>query len=144
MYHPDKVKSTANRNDPGKIRSNNKGLQIPHRPHQLGTLRQPRWSSGNDNRYRSAPMDRREQEQCMGTRRLRLVLWRCSIRWFGSREMTNDGIHARSAAEFFKSLREDSGADQVFGTLGKSFSWEHSTLLPHAQNGRQTTQFGQR
>lgn len=58
--------------------------------------------------------------------------------------MTNDGIHARSAAEFFKSLREDSGADQVFGTLGKSFSWEHSTLLPHAQNGRQTTQFGQR
>ena len=55
-----------------------------------------------------------------------------------------DGIHARSAAEFFKSLREDSGADQVFSTLGKSFSWEHSTLLPHAQNGRQTTQFGQR
>ena len=47
--------------------------------------------------------------------------------WFSSREITKDGINARSAAEFFKSMREDSGADQVFGTLGKSFSWELSS-----------------
>ena len=46
--------------------------------------------------------------------------------WFSSREITKDGIHARSAAEFFKSLREDSAADQVFSTLGKSFTWERS------------------
>ncbi|KAF8319200.1 Sec63 Brl domain-containing protein [Amanita rubescens] len=47
--------------------------------------------------------------------------------WFSSREITKDGIHARSAAEFFKSLREDSAADQVFSTLGKSFTWERSS-----------------
>lgn len=47
--------------------------------------------------------------------------------WFSSREITKDGINARTAAEFFKSLREDSGADQVLSTLGKSFSWELSS-----------------
>ena len=47
--------------------------------------------------------------------------------WFSSREITKDGINARSAAEFFKSLREDSAADQVFSTLGKSFTWERSS-----------------
>ncbi|KAK2464479.1 hypothetical protein APHAL10511_003458 [Amanita phalloides] len=46
--------------------------------------------------------------------------------WFGNREITKDGVRARSAAEFFKSLREESGMNEVVTTLGKSFSWELS------------------
>ncbi|KAM6503862.1 Sec63 Brl domain containing protein [Amanita muscaria] len=45
--------------------------------------------------------------------------------WFGSRERTKDGVHARSAAEYFKSLREESNMDQIISTLSKSFTWEH-------------------
>ncbi|KAF8632412.1 hypothetical protein AX17_004853 [Amanita inopinata Kibby_2008] len=45
--------------------------------------------------------------------------------WFGSRQKTKDGVHARSAAEFFKSLREESNMDEVVETLGKSYAWEH-------------------
>lgn len=46
--------------------------------------------------------------------------------WFGSRQKTKDGIHTRSAAAFFKSLREDSSIYEVVGSLGKSYQWEHS------------------
>ena len=44
--------------------------------------------------------------------------------WFGSRQKTKDGVNALSAASFFKSLSEDSGIDDVVGTLGKSYAWE--------------------
>lgn len=44
--------------------------------------------------------------------------------WFGNREKTKDGVNARSASAFFKSLSEDSGMDEVVGSLGKSFEWE--------------------
>ncbi|PFH46819.1 hypothetical protein AMATHDRAFT_68973 [Amanita thiersii Skay4041] len=45
--------------------------------------------------------------------------------WFGSRQRTKDGVHAKSAAEYFKSLREESTIDEVVDTLGKSYTWEH-------------------
>jgi len=44
--------------------------------------------------------------------------------WFGNREKTKDGVNARSAATFFKSLTEESGIDDVVGSLGKTFEWE--------------------
>ncbi|THG98612.1 hypothetical protein EW026_g3617 [Hermanssonia centrifuga] len=52
--------------------------------------------------------------------------------WFGNREKTKDGVNARSAAAFFKSLTEESGIDEVVGTLGKSFEWERSQLKSKA------------
>ncbi|KAF9268418.1 DnaJ-domain-containing protein [Marasmius fiardii PR-910] len=45
--------------------------------------------------------------------------------WFGSRQKTKDGINARSAATFFKDVKEDSRIFEVLGALGKSFEWEH-------------------
>ncbi|TCD69184.1 secretory subunit [Steccherinum ochraceum] len=44
--------------------------------------------------------------------------------WFGNRSKTKDGVNARSAATYFKMLSEDSGMDDVLGTLGKTFEWE--------------------
>lgn len=44
--------------------------------------------------------------------------------WFGNREKTKDGVNARSAAVFFKSLGEDSSIDDVVASLGKSFEYE--------------------
>lgn len=44
--------------------------------------------------------------------------------WFGNRRKTKDGVHARSAAAFFKNLTEESGIDDVTGSLGKTFEWE--------------------
>lgn len=46
--------------------------------------------------------------------------------WFGTRQKTKDGVNARSAAVFFKSLKEGSGMDEVVGILGKAFEWEWS------------------
>ncbi|KAF9563385.1 hypothetical protein CPC08DRAFT_632910 [Agrocybe pediades] len=47
--------------------------------------------------------------------------------WFGSRQKTKDGIHAQSAAAFFKTLKEESSIDEVAGTLGKAYKWELAT-----------------
>ena len=44
--------------------------------------------------------------------------------WFGSREKTKDGIHAKSAATFFKSVKEESSLEEVVGVLGKAYKWE--------------------
>ncbi|KAI0773666.1 DnaJ-domain-containing protein [Fomes fomentarius] len=44
--------------------------------------------------------------------------------WFGNRQKTKDGVHARSAAAFFKNLTEESGIDDVAGSLGRTFEWE--------------------
>ncbi|KAG6884804.1 hypothetical protein C0993_008168 [Termitomyces sp. T159_Od127] len=46
--------------------------------------------------------------------------------WFGSRQKTKDGINASSAAAFFKTLKEDSSFEEVFGTFAKGFQWELS------------------
>jgi translocation protein SEC63 len=46
--------------------------------------------------------------------------------WFGSRQKTKDGINAKSAAVFFKNLKEDSGVEDVVGTLGKAYAFERS------------------
>ncbi|CDO70306.1 hypothetical protein BN946_scf184370.g7 [Trametes cinnabarina] len=52
--------------------------------------------------------------------------------WFGNREKTKDGIHSRSAAAFFKGLTEESGIDEVAGSLGKAFEWD----LPNSKLGK--------
>lgn len=44
--------------------------------------------------------------------------------WFGSREKTKDGVNARTAAAFFKSVKEEGGLDNVLGSLGLAYSWE--------------------
>lgn len=49
--------------------------------------------------------------------------------WFGNREKTKDGVNARSAAAFFKSLSEESNIDEVVATVGKSFEWERPKQL---------------
>ncbi|RDB15649.1 Translocation protein sec63 [Hypsizygus marmoreus] len=46
--------------------------------------------------------------------------------WFGSRQKTKDGVNALSAAAFFKSLKEESTLEEVIGTFGKAFQWELS------------------
>ncbi|KAF5366562.1 hypothetical protein D9758_008999 [Tetrapyrgos nigripes] len=53
------------------------------------------------------------------TRRSRWGRW-----WFGSRQKTKDGINAKSAAAFFKGLKEDSGVEDVVGVLGKAYKYE--------------------
>ncbi|KAI1788927.1 translocation protein sec63 [Ganoderma leucocontextum] len=44
--------------------------------------------------------------------------------WFGNMEKTKDGVHARSAATFFKTLSEESSMDEVTTSLGKAFEYE--------------------
>ncbi|KAH0587072.1 Translocation protein sec63 [Termitomyces sp. J132] len=44
--------------------------------------------------------------------------------WFGSRQKTKDGINASSAGTFFKSLKEESSFEEVLGTFAKAFQWE--------------------
>jgi len=51
--------------------------------------------------------------------------------WFGNREKTKDGVSAQSAAAYFKTLGEDSGIEDVVGSLGKSFGWERSKFKAH-------------
>ncbi|KAK7051395.1 secretory subunit [Paramarasmius palmivorus] len=53
--------------------------------------------------------------------------------WFGSRQKTKDGINARSAAAFFKTLKEDSRMDEVVGALGKAFQWEQPNVSLKAE-----------
>lgn len=47
--------------------------------------------------------------------------------WFGNRQKTKDGINAKSASAFFKSIREDASTEDVVGALGKAFEWELPT-----------------
>lgn len=44
--------------------------------------------------------------------------------WFGNRRKTKDGVQAETAAAFFKTVKEESGVDEVFGALGKAYKWE--------------------
>lgn len=53
--------------------------------------------------------------------------------WFGSRQKTKDGIHAQSAAAFFKSLNEESSLDEVIGTFGKAYQWELRPWKPQSE-----------
>ncbi|TFK35050.1 DnaJ-domain-containing protein [Crucibulum laeve] len=47
--------------------------------------------------------------------------------WFGSREKTKDGVHAKTAAAFFKSLKEEATMEEVVGALSKGYQWELDT-----------------
>ena len=53
--------------------------------------------------------------------------------WFGNREKTKDGVNARSAAAYFKSITDESGMDDVVGSLGKSFEWERPLKTTQAE-----------
>ena len=44
--------------------------------------------------------------------------------WFGNRQKTKDGINAKSAAAFFKSISEEASTEEVVSALGKAFEWE--------------------
>lgn len=44
--------------------------------------------------------------------------------WFGSQQKTKEGIHARSAAAFFLSLREDSSLDETLVALAQAYQWD--------------------
>lgn len=44
--------------------------------------------------------------------------------WFGNRDKTKDGVKARSAATFFKSLNEESSIEEVVASLVKACEWE--------------------
>ncbi|KAI0751668.1 translocation protein sec63 [Daedaleopsis nitida] len=54
--------------------------------------------------------------------------------WFGYRAKTKDGVHARSAAIFFKNITEESDMDDVTSSLGKSFEWEMSAKVGKAES----------
>jgi translocation protein SEC63 len=43
--------------------------------------------------------------------------------WFGNRQKTKDGVHAETAARFFKSLTENSGLDEILTTLTQAIEW---------------------
>ncbi|KAF5388148.1 hypothetical protein D9615_000013 [Tricholomella constricta] len=58
--------------------------------------------------------------------------------WFGSRQKTKDGVNARSAAAFFKYLKEESTFEEVFATFGKAYQWE----LP-AQKAKPAPELGE-
>jgi translocation protein SEC63 len=44
--------------------------------------------------------------------------------WFGNQQKTRDGVNARTAAAFFRSLKEESGMEDVVGALGKAYQFE--------------------
>jgi translocation protein SEC63 len=53
--------------------------------------------------------------------------------WFGNRQKTKDGIHAESAAAFFKTVKEESSVEEVVGALGKAYKWEIAAAQPNAK-----------
>ncbi|KAF8516677.1 Sec63 Brl domain-containing protein [Gautieria morchelliformis] len=44
--------------------------------------------------------------------------------WFGSRNVTKDGVHARTAELFFKSIKEDMGETDIVLSVGNALPWE--------------------
>jgi translocation protein SEC63 len=54
--------------------------------------------------------------------------------WFGSKQRTKDGVHTKTAAAFFRSLKEESEVDEVVGSLGKAFLWEKQVVIKPTHN----------
>lgn len=50
--------------------------------------------------------------------------------WFGSRIRTKDGVLAKSAEIFFKSIKEDSSVDEILGCFAKALAEEHPVSTP--------------
>ena len=44
--------------------------------------------------------------------------------WFGSRNFTKDGVQARTAELFFKSIKEDIGETDIVLSVGNALPWE--------------------
>ena len=53
--------------------------------------------------------------------------------WFGNRQKTKDGVHAESAAAFFKSIKEESSVEEVITALAKAYKWEVAATKPNAE-----------
>lgn len=50
--------------------------------------------------------------------------------WFGSRNKTKDGVLTKTAAAFFKNIREDTSIEDIFKCVGTVSSWESPVHLP--------------
>ena len=50
--------------------------------------------------------------------------WLVGRWWFGSRQLTKDGVQAKSAASFFKSMHEGSGVPEALVMLSKGYEFE--------------------
>ncbi|THH10242.1 hypothetical protein EW145_g1464 [Phellinidium pouzarii] len=48
--------------------------------------------------------------------------------WFGNRIKTKDGVFAKTAETFFKSIKEDSGVNDLFDCLGRAFDIEYPQI----------------
>jgi translocation protein SEC63 len=49
--------------------------------------------------------------------------------WFGNRIKTKDGVNAKSASLFFKSIKEESSLGELLGCLGRAFEIECPKVL---------------
>lgn len=49
--------------------------------------------------------------------------------WFGSRQYTKDGVKARTAETFFKSVKEESSLDDLIATLSKAWQFESDSPI---------------
>lgn len=48
--------------------------------------------------------------------------------WFGSRSKTKDGVSTRSAALFFRSIKEDSTLEELVATVGRAYEYESDNI----------------
>ncbi|KZV78925.1 hypothetical protein EXIGLDRAFT_847034 [Exidia glandulosa HHB12029] len=55
--------------------------------------------------------------------------------WFGSRQTTKDGVKSKTAEDFFKAIREDSGPADMFLLIAKAWGRESNALpAPHLKS----------
>jgi translocation protein SEC63 len=44
--------------------------------------------------------------------------------WFGSRQKTKDGVHAKTAAAFFTTVTEESTLEDILAVLSRAYTWD--------------------
>jgi len=55
--------------------------------------------------------------------------------WFGSRQRTKDGVENRTAEQFFKAVRDDSGAGEFIAQMAEAWPREgHAVLVPELKS----------
>lgn len=59
-----------------------------------------------------------------------LLPWLVGRWWYGSRVKTKDGVFTKTAEVFFKNVKEESAADDLYDCLGKVFEWEYPKVSP--------------
>ncbi|KAJ7580214.1 Sec63 Brl domain-containing protein [Mycena floridula] len=132
MYHPDKVKATANQTIE-MIQDHFVKITKAYKSLTDETIRKNLELYGN-------PDGR--QEMTMGIALPPWVnnIWSLAVYgiifgvglpymvgswWFGWQSKTKDGIHTLSAAAFFRAISDESTIDEVVGTLGKAYEWDY-------------------